>query len=90
MVAFLNLLYLIVNALTIIIIVDAIMSWFPRSRYHPLGRLVHAIADVVLAPARRVLKPIDTRRGTLIDLSPLVTLFALWVIYALLVELLTR
>lgn len=72
-------LHLAINALVILIIVDAVLSWAPRFRYRwrDAVRILEAITDPILSPARRLLPPNAT--GGL-DISPVITIIGLQVL----------
>ena len=63
------------NAILIAIFVRAILSWFPVNRENPIVAVVFQITDPLLAPARRIMP-----RTGMIDLSPMVTIIALFII----------
>lgn len=66
---------LIVNIFLVAIVVSIVMSWLAPGIYSPATTIAREIAEPVLAPARRVLPPLGG-----LDLSPMVTLLALFLI----------
>ena len=48
----------LIDALTILIIIWALMSWFRPSPGNPLVRLLNAIVEPILMPIRAVIPPI--------------------------------
>jgi YggT family protein len=83
MVAFLILLIRIVgNLLSILIIVDAILS-FVLSPYHPVREALGRVVNPMLAPIRKILPPI-----AMMDFSPLVLLVLISLIQSILINLL--
>ena len=70
------LIHLVIRALIIVIIADALLSWVPELRYRwrELTRIIESISKPILAPFRRLIPPSKT--GGL-DLSPLLAWIAL-------------
>lgn len=54
------------------IIAYILMSWFPQMRGTPIGEILGKVVEPYLMPFRRVIPPIG-----MIDISPIVALFAL-------------
>ncbi len=48
----------LIDALSILIIIWALMSWFRPSPGNPLVRLINAIVEPILLPIRAVIPPI--------------------------------
>ena len=72
----LSILAFVVEAYVLVLIVRALMSWFPTRPGSPLHRVVRgldAITEPVLRPVRRVLPPIRAG-GMGIDLSIIVVI----------------
>ena len=70
----------IVLAYIIAIVGVVILSWFPQEPGSATSRLFVAlrrVTDPVLVPLRRVLPPV----GGVLDLSPTIVLFVLFIIY---------
>ena len=61
-----------------IIVVDALLSYFPQYRNHPWALLVKQAADVTLKPVRKLLPP-----DMPVDLSPVIVILALNILMAL-------
>ena len=60
-----------------VLIIYILMSWFPNSRETSFGQLLAKICEPYLEPFRRIVPPIG-----MIDISPIVALFALSLIRA--------
>lgn len=72
------------NILTWAILIRVLLSWIPGlSPFNPLVRLLASITDPILEPARRVIPPIG-----MLDISPIVVLFALQIVREFLVRFL--
>jgi YggT family protein len=55
------------------ILILVVLSWInPGASYHPIGQLVHQIAEPLLRPARKILPPLNG-----IDLSPILAIIFL-------------
>ena len=55
------------------ILIMVVISWInPSASYHPIGQLVHQIAEPILRPARKILPPFNG-----IDLSPILAIIFL-------------
>jgi uncharacterized protein YggT (Ycf19 family) len=71
---------LAVLAYLLTILAVTVLSWFPMEPGGPGDRLFRAlrsVTDPVLLPVRRVLPPV----GGVVDLSPMVVVFALSILY---------
>ena len=77
----LNLLY---SALVLLIVISVILSWLPQARYSPFGQLVTRLSEPLLAPIRKLIKPLSVGGGGAIDFSPLVLMLAAWLLYRVL------
>ena len=66
---------LFINVIWIALFVRIILSWFPVSRDNPIVSAVFQITDPILAPIRRIMP-----RTGMLDLSPLVLFFLLFLI----------
>ena len=62
----------LIDLYSIVVLVDAIMSWFPVDRRNPIAVGLRRLTEPVLAPIRRALPPMAG-----LDLSPMVLLIAL-------------
>ncbi len=58
------------------IIVYILMSWIPNARASFVGELLGKLVEPYLAPFRRIIPPI----GGILDISPIVALFALFLV----------
>jgi YggT family protein len=62
----------------LILIVRAVLSWFPYSPdspFNPVRRVVITLTEPVLAPFRRIIPPVG-----MLDLSFLVALIVVWLV----------
>lgn len=80
LVAFAELLNLLLNVLFWTVIIQAILSWVNPDPSHPVVTLLYQLTEPVLRPARGVLPPISG-----IDLSPILVLVALQLLKIILV-----
>lgn len=65
-----TLIYYVAQALTLLIIVRALLSWVPSLDYgHPVIRAIVRVTDPVLLPIRRLIPPLGG-----IDVTPIVAL----------------
>jgi YggT family protein len=78
-----NLIYIIYRIALYLIIARVVISWIPSLRYNPIGKVVIQLVDPVLRPLQRLLPPSKTGG---IDLSPLLALILLQIIYGLLAK----
>lgn len=72
----------VIELYVIILVLRAVLSWFPMSSGSPLqtaDRLLARITEPVLAPVRRVLPPVRVG-GAGIDLSMIVVIIVLEVV----------
>ena len=69
-----SLIFMLLDAYSLVIIVSALLSWMPVPRNHPAVLFLNNITEPVYEPIRRVLNPSQT--GGL-DLSPLIVLLAI-------------
>ena len=77
-----DLISLLSRGLTLIIFADIIVSYF-LSPYHPIRKALDSIVQPMLAPIRRIMPP-----SGMFDFSPLVLMFAIWLVERLLISLL--
>ena len=65
-----TLIYYVAQALTLLIIVRALLSWIPSIDYgHPVIRAIVRLTDPVMLPIRRLIPPLGG-----IDVTPIVAL----------------
>lgn len=67
-----GLLFLAIDAYTVVVLASVILSWIPDARNSQLARWLDRATDPVLAPIRRIIPPIGG-----FDVSPMVLLVAL-------------
>lgn len=66
---------LIVGALTILLIANALISFAPLEPWHPVRRFLNQLAEPILRPFRNILPP-----AGMFDLSPMVALIAIQIL----------
>ena len=77
-----NVINFIANLLIILVIVDAVLSFF-LSPYHPVRATVDRIVNPLLAPIRRIVTLVG-----MLDLSPLIFIILVEILSTVLVRLL--
>jgi YggT family protein len=89
--AFINLINLVFQVLTILILIEVVGSWILASRIHlpewgyTILRAVHAITSPILGPIRRLIPaPVG------LDLSPIIALILVQILQRLLIGALLR
>ncbi|MBI2865058.1 MAG: YggT family protein [Chloroflexi bacterium] len=75
----LNFFYWLTRVLMFAILARAILSWFPLDPRNPLVQILDQITEPVLAPMRKVVP-----RFGMIDITPMVAIFVLYIIQGLL------
>lgn len=71
----------IVQVMTFAILARAILSWFPMKPGNPLVSILVTVTEPILMPLRRIIPRIG-----MIDISPMVAIIVLQVIYTVLVS----
>lgn len=74
-------LFLLQRALWVLIFAYVILAWFPALRDQPFGRLVNQLVEPMLAPIRRVVPTLTLQGGVSLDLSPLVFIVLVQVVF---------
>ena len=59
-----------------LIVINAVLSWFPRARWHPAGRFVTNLVEPMLRKVRGVMRV----QGGGLDFSPMVLIVIIWVV----------
>jgi YggT family protein len=77
-----NLVNLIVGLITVILILNALISFAPLEPWHPVRRFLNQLAEPLLRPFRNILPPMG-----MLDLSPMVALIAIQILGQLLILL---
>ena len=67
--------YILCWVLTLIIVLRALVSWFPINPRNPLVAILHRITEPILAPLRRIVPRIG-----MIDITPVIAIVLLLVI----------
>lgn len=73
----LDLIFMLLKIYTWVIVAAALITWVSLDPRNPIVRILRQITEPVLAPARRLLPPWKT--GGL-DFSPLIVIFAIWLV----------
>jgi YggT family protein len=74
---------LVVTIITIILILNALISWAPIEPWHPVRRFLNQLAEPIVRPFRSIVPPVG-----MFDLSLLVALIVVQLIGRLLTVLL--
>ena len=69
----------VIWALSVLLIVSSLLSWFHPDPRNPLVKLLHAVVDPLLLPVRAVLPPMGG-----MDFSPTVVMIILWILRGML------
>lgn len=78
-----NLISDVVQVLSLLIIVRAVLTWIPSVDYgHPVIRAIVAVTDPVLLPIRRLIPPLGG-----IDITPIVALILIQIVGTFLIRL---
>lgn len=70
----------LIDLYSLVVLVAVVASWVQLSPYHPIGRIVYALTEPLLAPIRRVVPPIGG-----LDFTPMILLFALQLLKGMLI-----
>ena len=70
-----NLLLWLIQALSLLIVARALLSWFIRDTTHPVMRILLDLTEPLLRPIRRMM-PSDV----MVDFSPLIAIVALQIV----------
>jgi YggT family protein len=80
-----NILDALLTVYLIIVVIRIILSWIPISYGSPLegfASLIYGLTEPVMGPLRRVLPPVRLG-GMALDLSPIIVIFGIQVLRAL-------
>lgn len=77
-----NLINIIVQLITILVIVKVFLSYF-MAPYHPVRLTIDRIVDPMLRPFQRLIPPIG-----MLDLSPLILIIAVQIVGRILINIL--
>ncbi len=72
---FLSFINYLCQALALIILIRAILSWFPVSPHNPIMVLLYRITEPILAPLRRIIPRIG-----MVDITPAIAIIILLII----------
>lgn len=62
---------IIVNLITVILILEALMSWAPLDPWHPVRRILRQLSEPIVRPFRNLIPPMG-----MLDLSIMAALLA--------------
>lgn len=74
---------LILLAFLVCLFVRVILSYFPISYGTPMAgvqRAVGAVTDPILAPVRRVIRPVSLGGGGVLDMSPIIVFIVIFIL----------
>ncbi len=77
-----SLIRLVANIITILLIVDALISFAPIEPWHPVRRFLDQLAEPIVRPFRNILPPMG-----MFDLSPMIALIVIQILAQILVVL---
>ena len=72
----------IFNILYLLILARVILSWVRPDPYHPLVQMLYQVTEPIMAPARRLIPPMNG-----LDISPIIVLVGLSLIQQLVLGL---
>ena len=74
----------VINLYVILIILDAVLSWFPSARAYRATEVINTLVEPALTPIRNLIPRIG------IDISPLIAIVALYFIDSFVVSAIVR
>ena len=85
MASYLNwLISLVVTIVTVVLILNALVSFMPLEPWHPVKRFLNQLADPIVRPFRNLLPPTG-----MIDFTPMIALIVVQIVGKILVALVT-
>jgi YggT family protein len=72
----------VIGTITILLIINALLSFAPLEPWHPIRRFFNQLAEPILRPFRNIVPPMG-----MFDLSPMVALIAIQILGRLVVLL---
>jgi len=72
----------VVTIITILLILDALISFAPIDPWHPVRRLLDQLAEPIVRPFRNILPPMG-----MFDLSPMIALIVIQILGQILIAL---
>ncbi len=76
-----NVLSFVLNAYVFVLILDAVLSFIPQMNYSPFRQVIASLANLVLNPLRRLIKPIGQ-----IDFTPYIAILIIIFLNSFLVQ----
>ncbi|HPF17651.1 MAG TPA: YggT family protein [Thermotogota bacterium] len=76
-----NVLSFVLNAYVFVLILDAVLSFIPQMNYSPFRQVISSLANLVLNPLRRLIKPIGQ-----IDFTPYIAILIIIFLNSFLVQ----
>ena len=79
---FISLIKIVVTLTTILLIVDALLSFTPLAPWHPVRRTLDQLAEPIVRPFRNILPPMG-----MMDFSPMIALIVIQIVGQILIAL---
>lgn len=73
---------IVANIITLVIFINALLSFAPIDPWHPVRRFFRELSDPIVDPIRRIMP-----QTGMIDLSPMVALFAIQILAQVLIAI---
>ncbi|MHB9022864.1 MAG: YggT family protein [Armatimonadota bacterium] len=83
-------LQLLYYAVMLLVLAGVILSWLPHLRWRPIGRLIYNLTEPVFQPIRRLIPPIRLNSGVAVDLTPIIVVILVEVVYLALKILISK
>lgn len=72
--------YWLLNLLSFLIVLRALLSWFPISQENIINKLLITMTEPVMSPIRALLYKLKFTRELPVDFSPVVAILVLWIL----------
>jgi YggT family protein len=83
----LNAVYWLLNLLSILIVIRALISWLPLGQGNKINNFLIMMTEPVIAPIRKLLSRLSFTREMPVDFSPMVAIIALGILSGLIMLL---